>query len=224
MNPKVSIIMSVYNAELSVVKSIKSILNQSFKNFEFLIIDDCSTDNSFEIMKEFNDQRIKIIRNKKNIGLTKSLNKLIDMSNAPIIARQDADDFSKPKRIEKQYDYLIKQNYDFCVTRAEILNFNRKLPGLSYYLPYKIIMKFKNPFIHGTFMIKKNVLIDIGKYDENFKYAQDYKLIASLVDKDVKIKKLFEALYVLNTENNISNIYRKEQQIYANKVKKFFID
>jgi len=85
-------------------------------------------------------------------------------------------------------------------------------------------MKFKNPFIHGTFMIKKNVLIDIGKYDENFKYAQDYKLIASLVDKDVKIKKLFEALYVLNTENNISNIYRKEQQIYANKVKKFFID
>jgi len=224
VNPKVSIIMSVYNAELFVVKSIKSILDQSFKNFEFLIIDDCSTDNSYEIMKEINDQRIKIIKNKKNIGLTKSLNKLIDMSNAPIIARQDADDFSKTNRIEKQYDYLIKKNYDFCVARAETLNFNKKIPGLSYYLPYKIIMKFKNPFIHGTFMIKKKVLIDIGKYDENFKYAQDYKLIASLVDKDVKIKKLYEALYVLNTENNISNIYKKEQQIYANRVKKIFID
>ena len=147
--------MSVYNAELSVGKSIKSILDQSFKNFEFLIIDDCSTDNSYEIMKEFNDQRIKIIKNKKNIGLTKSLNKLIDMSNAPIIARQDADDFSKPNRIEKQYYYLIKKNYDFCVARAETLNFNKKIPGLNYYLPYKIIMKFKNPFIHGTFMIKK---------------------------------------------------------------------
>ena len=116
--------MSVYNAELSVGKSIKSILDQSFKNFEFLIIDDCSTDNSYEIMKEFNDQRIKIIKNKKNIGLTKSLNKLIDMSNA-IIARQDADDFSKPNGIEKQYYYLIKKNYDFCVARAETLNFNK---------------------------------------------------------------------------------------------------
>lgn len=222
MNPKVSIIMSVYNAELTVKKSIQSLLNQSFKDFELLIIDDNSSDNSYKILNSFKDKRIKIFKNVENIGLTKSLNKLIDIAEAPIIARQDADDTSKFNRIEIQYNYLTKHSYDFCVTRARTISKYRKIPGLSYYLPYKFIVKFKNPFIHGTFMIKKQLLVEVGKYDESFKYSQDYKLISDLIRKGVKIKKLLNVFYYLNTENNISTVHRKEQLVFANKVKKEF--
>ena len=92
----ISVIMSSYNSEETIEKSILSILNQDYKNIEFLIVDDCSTDSSLSIMKRLreDDKRIKIIENKKNIGLTKSLNKLLKISNGKYIARQDSDDVS----------------------------------------------------------------------------------------------------------------------------------
>ena len=122
----ISIIMSVYNGENFVEKCIDSITKQTFKNFEFLILDDGSTDNTYELLKKkkFNDDRIKIFRNENNLGLTKSLNKLIKKSKGNIIARQDADDLSNPKRFEKQIDYIEKYNLDFCTTRAKIINKN----------------------------------------------------------------------------------------------------
>ena len=96
--------MSVYNAELSVGKSIKSILDQSFKNFEFLIIDDCSTDNSYEIMKEFNDQRIKIIKNKKLLKDNKihlvTLNPTLDVAQKRDKLRSSESQFNVPVSLD----------------------------------------------------------------------------------------------------------------------------
>ena len=99
--PLVSIIMSIYNNESTLIKSVSSILDQTYDNFEFLIIDDKSTDNSLAILSELaeKDQRIKIIKNDKNIGLTESLNKLVDISGGQYIARQDGDDFSEKERL-----------------------------------------------------------------------------------------------------------------------------
>jgi hypothetical protein len=97
---------------------------------------------------------------------------------------------------------------------------NRKIPSLSFYLPKKFIIKLKNPFIHGTLMIKKDVLLKVGNYDENYYYSQDYKLMIKLINEGFKFKVLKKPLYVLNTENNISTLNSSEQQKYANDAKR----
>tara|TARA_S200000501_G_scaffold332546_1_gene335318 strand:- start:1002 stop:1682 length:681 start_codon:yes stop_codon:yes gene_type:complete len=213
----VSVIMGVYNNEYTVKNAIESILNQSYKNIELIITDDNSSDNSKSIIKNYlNQKNIKLIENKENIGLTKSLNQMIEASNGKLIARQDADDISLEKRIEVQVGQINKLNLDFVSSRAKNLQTNKNIPNISYNLPYKFLIKYKNPFIHGTLVIKKNVLLQLGNYDERFKYAQDYKLMIDAIDKNYKFKVLRKPLYLLNTKNNISNQYKDEQEFFAN--------
>ena len=123
MNKKISVLMSVYNSEESIEESINSVLNQTFSDFEFLINDDCSTDSSLEIIKRFEktDSRITVFCNEKNLGLTRSLNKLIQNSNFDFIARQDSDDRSFPNRLEIQ----IKKsglNPEYSANNRKLLN------------------------------------------------------------------------------------------------------
>ncbi len=220
--PLVSILMSVRNGEQTVEKSIKSILNQSYDYFEFLIVDDCSTDSTLGKLKilEKQDNRISIFTNSENIGLTKSLNKLIKNTNGELIARQDADDYSNPERIYAQVEYLLKNSLDAVTSRALIIGSAKKIPGLSYYIPAKLLMKFKNPFIHGSLIIKKQVLNDLGLYDENFYFAQDYKLYLDLLNNGYSIKAINKPLYNLNTINNISSNNKDEQKYYFNCARK----
>ena len=220
--PLVSILMSVRNSEQTVEKSIKSILNQSYDYFEFLIVDDCSTDSTLGKLKilEKQDNRISIFTNSENIGLTKSLNKLIKNTKGELIARQDADDYSNPERIYAQVEYLLKNRLDAVTSRALIIGSAKKIPGLSYYIPAKLLMKFKNPFIHGSLIIKKQVLNDLGLYDENFHYAQDYKLYLDLLSNGYSIKAINKPLYNLNTINNISSNNKDEQKYYFNCARK----
>ena len=91
----------------------------------------------------------------------------------------------------------------------------RNIPNLSYYLPKKFVLRFKNPFIHGTLIIKKETLLEHGLYDENFYYAQDYKLMIDLLDSGCKYKFIKENLYELNYFNNISINFKEEQKYYA---------
>ncbi len=212
---KVSVVMSVYNAEKTIENSINSILNQTYKNLEFLIVDDCSTDKTFEKLNLFaNISNIKIFQNQENVGLTKSLNSLITKATGDYIARQDADDFSHKDRINIQIKKMVEENIDFSTTRAEIMNSQKVIPNISFYFP-KFFLKFKNPFIHGSLTIKKDVLIKNGLYDERFYYAQDYKLIIDLINKGYKHKILKDVLYKLNFENNISINFQDEQKYYA---------
>ena len=216
-NQLVSVIMGVYNNEYTVKNAIESILNQSYKNIELIITDDNSSDNSVSIIKNYlNLKNIKLIENKENIGLTKSLNLMIKASKGKLIARQDADDISLEKRIEVQVGQINKLNLDFVSSRAKNLQTNKNIPNISYNLPYKFLIKYKNPFIHGTLVIKKDVLLQLGNYDERFKYAQDYKLMIDAIDKNYKFKVLRKPLYLLNTKNNISNQYKDEQEFFAN--------
>ena len=220
----ISVIMSAYNSEKHISNSIESILGQSYQNFEFLIMDDGSTDNTGKIINSYSktDNRIKFFNNKSNIGLTKSLNFLINQANGEYLARQDSDDVSISKRFELQLNYMIKNNLQVSTTRAKIKNTNKKIPGYSFYLPYRVSMKFKNPFIHGTLIIKKSLMQTLGLYDEDFYFAQDYKLFADLLSKNYQIGSLNKCLYILNIDNNLSNKFKNEQQEYAKIVKKNF--
>tara|TARA_X000000368_G_scaffold111569_1_gene86844 strand:- start:9469 stop:10173 length:705 start_codon:yes stop_codon:yes gene_type:complete len=215
--PLVSIIMSVYNGESSLSKSINSMTIQTYKNMEILIMDDGSTDNSHKILEESAnaDKRIKVFQNTENIGLTKSLNLLIEETKGDFIARQDADDTSNQYRIEKQLDFMKINGLDASTTRAKIIGRNKIIPNISYFLPKKLVMKYKNPYIHGSLVIKKSTLEKHNNYDEKFYYAQDYKLMSELHKNNTRIGIIKEPLYYLNMKNNISEKYYQEQQHYA---------
>ena len=216
-----SIIMSTFNNEKSLPQSINSILSQSYEDFEFLILNDNSTDRTKEVLDKFkkNDSRIKVFSNSENLGLTKSLNILIKESKGNLIFRQDSDDISLPTRLMKQVRLLSHPNNHACVTRAANSVTLKKIPNVSYYFPYKLVMNLKNPFIHGTLGIKREVLYDVGLYDERFYYAQDYDLYKKLIMSKYRIIKVREILYILNMENNISTNFKEEQNEYASIVK-----
>lgn len=219
--PKISVIMSTFNSENNIKDSVQSIVNQNFKDFEFLIVDDCSSDGTYNVLKEFEfkDKRIKVFKNDTNIGLTKSLNKLLKHSKGKYIARQDDDDLSFENRFSLQYDLLENSQYRICTSRAKILNTNTLRPRLAHIFPQKLTIKYKNPFIHGTLMIEKKLFEDIGFYNEDFYLAQDYKLFFDLISKGYKVKQIKEPLYTLNTVNNLSSNFKKDQRIYANFVR-----
>ena len=218
--PLVSVIMSTYNNIDSLDDSIKSILNQTYENIELLVLDDGSTDKTFQFLNKFTDKRLTVFNNYTNIGLTKSLNKLISLSKGKYLARQDADDISLPTRIEQQVHKLENSKYKTCTTRALVANNNKKIPGFSFFLPSKLVIKVKNPYIHGTLMIEKSCMNLIGGYDEKFYYAQDYKLFSDLTKNKIPIFKIKKPLYLLNMENNISTNFSSKQNYFAECVKK----
>ena len=143
------------------------------------------------------------------------MNLLIKEAKYDLIARQDADDISEKNRFKKKIEFIKKYNLDACTTRARNLNNMKKIPGITFYIPIKFLIKIKNPFIHGTLIIKKDVLEDINFYDENYYYAQDYKLFIDLLKRNYKIRTINKLLYNLNTINNISTIYKKKQKEFA---------
>tara|TARA_B100000575_G_C23142202_1_gene665093 strand:- start:5164 stop:5856 length:693 start_codon:yes stop_codon:yes gene_type:complete len=219
---KVSFVLSCFNAQNTISKSIDSILNQTYKNIEILLMDDGSTDDTYEICNDYAKKNSQIIlfRNHLNIGLTKSLNILYKESSGDFIARQDADDYSHKDRIEKQLDFITNNNLDGCTTRAEIIGTKKAIPGLSRLLPINFVLKYKNPFIHGSLLLKKNTLYSINGYDERFVYAQDYKLMKDLITSNCKISIMNKTLYFLNMNDNISSNFKSEQAYFADCVRK----
>tara|TARA_Y100000389_G_scaffold201337_1_gene243821 strand:+ start:10532 stop:11221 length:690 start_codon:yes stop_codon:yes gene_type:complete len=220
--PLVSVIISVFNNQERIAKAINSIINQTYENIEILVIDDGSTDDTLNRIKSLNSQKVKIFTNDKNIGLTKSLNILIKNSKGDFIARQDADDISHPERIAIQLNYIKKYNLDAVGSRANIQNSKIKLPGLSFYFPMKFQVLFKNPLIHGTLLIRKKSLVNIGLYDENFYYSQDFKLLVDLLNEKMNIRIINKFLYDLNIDNNISTNFKKEQREYFLKARRYY--
>lgn len=182
--PKISVIMAVYNGEKYLRESIESILNQTYKDFEFIIVDDGSTDQTGELLKEHqrNDPRVKIITNSQNIGLTKSLNKAIRIAKGRYIARQDGDDVSLSQRLEKQIEFL-KKNPEIKILGTFAYGINQKGELLRKEIPPVSPQKVKknhikrNSFIHTSIIIEKETLNKVGLYyNERFKTSQDYEL------------------------------------------------
>ena len=221
MKPLISVIMSVYNDSQNLKSSVDSVLNQDFKDFELLLMDDGSSDESISIMRSYSkDKRVKIFQNDQNLGLTKSLNILLKESKGTLIARQDSDDISISSRFTKQLKYLQQENLDVCGSRAIIKGTTKITPNRSYYLPLKATLKIKNPFIHGSLLIKKSTIEKVNYYDERYYYSQDYKLVKDIFFSGFSLGIIKEPLYVLNLKNNISTNFKHRQQYYANCVKK----
>lgn len=175
MKVLVSIIMSVYNGEKYLFESIESIINQTFKDFEFIIINDGSIDTSLEIIQNFQaiDKRIVLI-NRENRGLISSLNEGMSIACGEYIARMDADDISYPQRIQKQVDFLQRnQHIDLC--GSWIRTFNENNSKLYKYPQFDIQIKatflFQNPLAHPSIMFRKNLFSNYYPYRDIEDYA-----------------------------------------------------
>lgn len=200
-SPAVSVLMSVYNGHNYLKESIESILSQTFSNFEFIIVNDGSEDESLDVILDFfqKDRRIVII-SQQNIGLTKSLNRGINIAQGKYIARQDADDKSRPDRILKEVEFLEANPDYFMVGTAYEVSDEEKMilngPDVPLIIDHSQILsaicKF-NPFFHSS-VIFRNDAAQLGYfYDTRFGYAQDYELWLRVV-RHYKVQNLPEKL------------------------------
>lgn len=180
---KISVVMSVYNAEKYLTEAVESILAQTYSDFELILINDKSTDGSGEILKSYaqKDPRIVILENEQNIGLTKSLNRGLAIAKGEYIARMDADDISVPDRFEKQVAFLDTHlDYSFvsCIGRYIDENGNpeqlRLFPETNEEI-YAMMPKV-DAVMHPGVMFRREDIAKIGNYCEDFRVVQDYDL------------------------------------------------
>lgn len=217
--PLVSIILSIFNDEKFIKQSVNCLLRQNYKNIEIIIINDGSTDNTQKILEVFEKKykNIFLINNKKNIGLTKSLNIGIKRSKGKYIARQDCDDISYTKRISEQVNVLEKdKEIAMCGTQRIILD-KRASKTYRDYLPleyYQIRKKalLSNPFFHSSVMVRKSIFRKVGAYNEKFKYVQDLELWSRIIFR----------YKTVNLKDILCKKYISKERISFNK-KKFFI-
>lgn len=209
--PTISIILCVYNGQDYIVDCLRSISNQTYNDFEVIIIDDGSTDNSSMLIDHYlseNSLQAKIIK-QSNRGLTYSLNKAIELATGVYIARMDADDVSLPNRLEESKFFLENNSLDFISTKSERFSENKELTSVpkikSSFTDFNgDILKFGNPFVHGTFFFKRSIADDI-RYDEKYRTAQDYDFIIRICKSDkYKVGYLNKALYRLRVDENSS--------------------
>ena len=179
----VSVIMATYNTPVPMLReAVESILKQTFSDFEFLIIDDGSTDASVSYLDSIKDPRVRIIRNPQNIGITKSLNIGLREANGRYIARMDADDVSLPERFQKEFDFMESHpDVIVCGTRIGTIDETGRVLSLSPQRPhdmedYRVRMLFQNPGpIHPTAFFNNDMLRDNNiTYNEELIHAQDY--------------------------------------------------
>jgi glycosyltransferase involved in cell wall biosynthesis len=182
LNPRVSVLLPVYNCPAYVGAAIESILNQTFEDFELLIIDDGSTDDTPQVLSRYNDIRIRHIR-QENRGLVDTLNLGISLSQGQYIARQDADDISYPSRFEKQVAFFESHpECNLLGTWAQI--YEGEKPSERFHrhpiedgeIKYNLL--FNNPFVHSSVMFRKSVFLQVESYttDPAFKLVEDYEL------------------------------------------------
>lgn len=181
--PLISVVMAAYNTDKYIEEAIKSILNQTFKEFEFIIIDDASTDNTWKIISKFakKDKRIRAFQNKNNLKVSYSLNRGIKEAKGKYIARIDADDWSYPYRLKLQFDFM-EMNPEIGISGGimEICNENLKpIVQRKYSLTDKELRKsifYFSPFSHPLIIIRKSILIKTSLYDKQYFPAEDYEL------------------------------------------------
>lgn len=182
--------MSVHKEKNSYLKRcVNSILNQTFQNFEFIIIADATSAENIHLLKEFSrmDKRILLHININNLGLTKSLNVAANLAKGNFIARIDSDDFSESYRLEEQLKFLVNNpDYCLCGSKSYEVYENETFQQHTDFYETNVQLKdalFKmNPFTHSTLMVTRKSFKNIGYYDEQFYYAQDYKLVCDLKD------------------------------------------
>jgi len=221
--PNISVVMPVYNGEKYLKEAIESILNQTYKDFEFIILNDGSTDKTEEIILSYDDPRIIYIKNEENLQIVKTLNKGIGFARGKYIARMDADDISLPERFEKQIGFMeTNKDIKMCGTWVEV--FGNDTKSIVYQYPSKhedihASMAFNEiTFCHPTVMIERLSLLKLECiYNETANKAEDYELWTRLVDV-IKVANITKVLlkYRVHNENTVSQFNDTQWELTQN--------
>lgn len=216
-SPIISVILPVYNCEKYVYEAVQSILNQTYTDFELLIIDDCSTDQTVSIIKSFSDARIHLIIKEKNSGYTDSLNYAITIAKGKYIARMDGDDISLPNRFQKQIEAMnANEEVILCGTGIQIIDSDRILKHPVHHDDIKVKLCFSNTFFHPTVMFRKEAFADLN-YNREFEPAEDYDLWTRLVFKG-KLMNIDQVLLNYRVHPNQISNYKNEVQKNASAI------
>ncbi len=225
--PLITVGLSFYNNEKTLASAIKSVLLQTYSHFEFIIIDDGSTDRSYEIAHKFAtaDKRIRLIRDKVNRGLIYRLNQIIDLADGKYMARMDSDDMMMPEKIERQMEVLLQNDHiDIIDTAAYAINEKdepvgmRKLIDITDWDRKKVLQK--RLFFHPTIIAKTSWYRE-NKYDENFVRSEDFELWCRSFE-NMQYHRIYEPLFLYREGNvNVSN-YIKSSSSHRRAVKKHY--
>lgn len=215
--------MGIYNCQDTLSLSIESILNQTYKNWELIMCDDASTDNTYNIAESYrvkNPNQIILIRNNKNSGLASSLNHCLQYATGKYVARMDGDDLSEPVRFEKQVDFL-KRNPDIHLVGSSMSVFNgSKYCGINKYKPYpdKFDLRFGPCFAHATIFTYKYVYDHLGGYTVSklLTRTQDYELWFRFFKAGFRGHNLEEPLYVVIEDEK--TLKRRKLIVYSRAV------
>ncbi len=212
---KVSVIMSEYNTPPAHLReAINSILNQTFTDFEFIIIDDCSTNDLLAIAKAYDDKRIRIIRNNKNKGLAHSLNSAIHYAEGKYLVRMDTDDIAQPDRIGKLYEFIDSHN-EYTVVGSRAIEFSEAgdngILGLAGEKTKHSILR-SDAMIHPSVIMKKSAVEAVGGYPD-YNRAEDFALWCELLLAKNKFYVIDEVLlkYRVNTDDYKKRVLRRRR-------------
>lgn len=224
----ISVIMATYNTEIPMLReAVDSILNQTFGDFEFIIIDDGSTNDSVDYLRSITDKRVRVIRNPENVGITKSLNIGLGDARGKYIARMDADDISMPERFAREYSFMEEHpEVIVCGARIGIIDENsnvtkkaRKSKTPEDMESYRVRMLFQNPGpIHPTAFMRHEKLIENNiSYNEQLRYAQDYGMWETVSHYGVIVTIEEELLYHRRHGKQITTA-RRDVQMQCDKM------
>jgi glycosyltransferase EpsE len=206
--PKISVIMSVRNNEKTIERAIRSIQDQTFADWEFLIVDDCSNDSTYTVLERMAkcDKRIKLFKNETNLGLAASLDFLISKSRCNILARQDADDYSDKERFEKQYAFVCSHP-NFAIVGTNWFNVDSSgemHPAVGREIMKARKMVWDGGFMHPSWMMRKDMLEKVGFYtvNEHTRRDQDYHLMMKVLGAGMQCATLQEFLYYYVADDN----------------------
>lgn len=231
----VSVIMSVYNSEKYIAETIKSILKQTYHNFEFIIVDDCSTDNTYSVLEEFQkqDQRIRLIKNDSNQKQAFSRNKAINLAEGKYIAFIDADDTAHPNRLQTQLDFMeLNPNIDVCgsyyyLFNANGIKFKQKPPIIHAEIECQMRL-FGSCIAFPSVFIKTAILKEFIFNESMEGNAEDYELWIRMLDKEVIFWNIPEYLLYYRVHSsqasqiNLTPIYSFVNSIRYKTLKSFF--
>ena len=226
---KVSIIMGIYNCGSTLNDSIKSIINQTYPNWEFIICDDGSTDDSFQIAKSFEEsdpKRFKVIRNSKNRGLNATLNRCLKIADGDYVARMDGDDLCDPVRFQKEVDFL-NSHLEYAIVSTYMTTFDEGGEwGCIKTLECPQVKDFPTHvpmFCHAACMIRREAFLDVQGYTEDKRLlrVEDYHLWYKFYAKGYKGYNIQEPLYKMRDDRNA--LHRRTAQARFNGIYATFI-
>lgn len=196
MKPAVTVLMTSYNASSYIRETMESVLSQTFGDFEFLILDNASSDNTFDIVTSFSDPRIRLIRNPTNLGQTAALNLGLELSQADWIARIDADDMATPERLERQWRFVNAADPAIAVLGTQIVFIDsagqqiKKHPMPTEEGDILWHLLFTSPVAHSAVFLRKTAALEAGKYNPRYRAFQDIHLWISLLKCGYRIANL----------------------------------